>query len=120
MKEDTSVPMVPGGGPKPVLAAEYTFDILAPAGVPRKYLHVELSSMTAVLETEFGRQEARDFRYDPETHIFSFQALLGSQGNELFEVRARLYGGGVALAEAAMIGEGYPKSPAVFREIEAE
>ena len=105
----------PGGGPKPHLDAEYTFDILAPSGVPRKYLHVNLEKMTAVLDTEHGTQDVQDFKYEGDE--FSFKAMLGSGGDELFEVKAKLYGGGIALAEASMVGDNMPKSPSVFTAV---
>ena len=117
MDEKKMPPMAPGGGPEVRLAAEYTFDILAPSGVPRKYLHIDLNKMTAVLDTEHGSQEVQGFEY--EDAQFSFKAMLGSNGDELFEVKAKLYGGGIALAEASMVGENMPKSPSVFTEVEA-
>lgn len=115
MEETKMPPMVPGGGPKAELAAEYTFDILAPAGVPQKYLHIDLDARTAVLDTEHGRQTVRDFTYEKE--IIRFQAMLGSGGDELFTVVAKLYGGGVALGEASMVGDNMPKSPVVLRQV---
>lgn len=108
----------PAGAPEARLAAEYTFDILAPAGVPQKYLHISLEDMTAVLDTEHGTQTVQNFVSEGDR--FSFRAMLGSNGDELFEVKAKLYGGGIALAEAAMVGENMPKSPSVFKEVDAE
>ncbi len=101
--------------PEAKLAAEYTFDILAPAGVPRKYLHVDTEKLTAVLDTEHGTQVVQDFSCEGD--VFRFKAMLGSGGDELFEVVAKLYGGGVALGEASMVGENTPRSPSVFREV---
>lgn len=109
MSEEKTVPEI-------VLAKEYTFDILAPADIPRKYLHVDTEAKTAVLETEHGSQQVMDFRYDEEKKYLSFRAMLGSEGDELFEVNMKLYPGGVGLGEAAMVGEGMPKSPAVLKE----
>ena len=90
----TTAPMGPGGpppeggpgpgGPVARLGKEYTFEILAPAGVPVKQLHIDLSSMTAVLDTEHGSQDVLDFKLEKD--IFSFRAMLGSGGDELFEV----------------------------------
>ena len=97
------------------LGAEYTFDILAPSGVPQKKLHIDLEKLTAVLDTEHGSQNVQDFKLEED--IFSFRAMLGSNGDELFEVKAKLYPGGTALGEAYMIGDNKPKSPSVFREI---
>lgn len=105
----------PGGGPMARLAAEYTFDILAPSGVPQKYLHVDLEKLTAVLDTEHGSQIVQDFAYEGD--VFRFKAMLGSNGDELFEVVAKIYGGGVALGEASMVGDNMPKSPSVFKEV---
>lgn len=103
------------GGPMAFLAAEYTFDILAPSGVPQKYLHIDLEKMTAVLDTEHGSQNVQDFTYEGD--VFKFKAMLGSNGDELFEVVAKLYGGGIALGEASMVGENTPKSPSVFKQV---
>lgn len=105
-----------GKGPMARLAAEYIFDILAPSGVPTKYLHVNLDDLTATLDTEHGLQTVKDFKYDDGK--FSFVAMLGSNGDEVFNVVAKLYGGGIGLGEASMEGEGTPKSPCVFREKE--
>lgn len=102
--------------PEIILAKEYTFDILAPADIPRKYLHVDPETNTAVLETEHGSQEVMDFYYDGERKYISFRAMLGSEGDELFEVTMKLYPGGVGLGEAAMVGEGMPRSPAMLKE----
>lgn len=102
-------------GPMAKLAAEYTFDILAPSGVPQKNLHVDVESMTAVLDTEHGSQKVKDFKYENEIMIFT--AMLGSNGDEVFNVVAKLYGGGIGLGEASMEGENTPKSPSVFKEI---
>ena len=103
------------GGPMARLGAEYSFEILAPAGVPVKQLHIDLDKMTAVLDTEHGSQDVMDFKLEKD--IFSFRAMLGSAGDELFEVKAKLYPGGIALGEAYMVGDNKPKSPSVFREI---
>ena len=121
----TTAPMGPGGpppeggpgpgGPVARLGKEYPFEILAPASVPVKQLHIDLSSMTAVLDTEHGSQDVLDFKLEKD--IFSFRAMLGSGGDELFEVKAKLYPGGIALGEAYMVGDNKPRSPSVFREI---
>ena len=103
------------GGPVARLGAEYTFEILAPAGVPVKQLHIDLEHMTAVLDTEHGSQDVMDFKLEKD--IFSFRAMLGSAGDELFEVKAKLYPGGIALGEAYMVGDNKPRSPSVFREL---
>lgn len=103
------------GGPVARLGAEYSFQILAPANVPEKFLHIDLAAMTATLDTEHGCQTVQDFKLDQD--VFTFRAMLGSNGDELFEVKAKLYPGGIALAEAYMVGDNKPRSPSVFREI---
>ncbi len=103
------------GGPVARLGAEYSFEILAPAGVPVKQLHIDLEQMTAVLDTEHGSQNVQDFRLEGD--VFTFRAMLGSAGDELFEVKAKLYPGGIALGEAYMVGDNKPRSPSVFREL---
>ena len=106
----------PGKGPMIRLAAEYTLDFLAPSGVPRKYLHVNLEAMTAILDTEHGTQDCQNFKY--EDGAISFNAMLGSNGDEFFKVVAKLYGGGVMLGEAFIDEPNMPKSPVVFKEVE--